>query len=104
MIITRNSSINCNQAAKKEFSLVNLKEEVEKFRLPKDQENVVYESVVWAAAHKGYPYSETEFNGASVQIGWRLEEKQGPVIANIYKYLLALMPVKGGRFNPYSGD
>lgn len=104
MIITRNSSINCNKDAKKEFNLVNLNEEVKKFHLPKDQENAVYGSVASAAGYKGYPYSETEFNGASAQIGWRLEEKQGPVTAKIYEYLLAQMPVKGGRFNPYSGD
>lgn len=101
MIINNSSNIRYEQAAKREF---NLKEEVKKFHLPEDKEDAVYGSVAWAAGYKGYPYSETEFNCESAQIGWKLEEKHGSVTAKIYEYLLAQMPAKGGRFNPYSGD
>lgn len=101
MLINQSLNSTYEQTTKKEFTL---KEEVKKFHLPEDKEDAVYGSVAWAAGYKGYPYSETEFNCESAQIGWKLEEKHGPVMAKIYEYLLAQMPVENGRFNQYSGD
>lgn len=101
MLIGQLLYVNNRHTTKKEFTL---KEEIKKFHLPENKEDAVYGSVAWAAGYKGYPYSETEFNCESAQIGWKLEEKHGPVIAKIYEYLLAQMPVANERFNPYSGD
>lgn len=76
-------------------------------RQKRDSEDI--DPVLFAAQRvidqKGFPWSETEFENAREV--WRGELERGGASAEElerYDKLIADAPVRGGRFNRYSGD
>lgn len=74
------------------------------FKLDPEALKAVRSAVSSAAAYKGYPWSATEFNASSYSIREELRKKHGDEAAKAFDAALSKAPVKGGRFNPYSGD
>lgn len=68
-----------------------------------DQE--VIESAKSLASSKGYPYSYSEFN-CSVAYALQALHDKGITKKQIklFQKTVNELPVRGGRFNPYSGD
>ncbi|MGE0494254.1 MAG: hypothetical protein AB7S38_33895 [Vulcanimicrobiota bacterium] len=61
-------------------------------------------SVGATASYKGYPWSQTEYNMSMYMARERIEEEHGPEAAKAFETLMGREPVRGGRFNPWSGD
>jgi hypothetical protein len=57
------------------------------------------------AVFKGHPWSESEFNAECYHMRFFLARMGATEDQlKLYDRLVAEIPVKGGRFNPYSGD
>lgn len=56
-------------------------------------------------SHKGYPYSQTEFNCVYYNVLADLQKK-GATKEQLQKFeqLVNNAPIRGGHFNSYSGD
>lgn len=61
-------------------------------------------SVRATASYKGMPWSQTEYNMSLHMAMSSIEEKHGPEAAQAFQQLMASQPIRGGRFNPWSGD
>ena len=56
-------------------------------------------------SYKGRPWSSTEYNMAYGTTYWSLEERGAtPEQLALFEDLCAKAPVRGGGFNPWSGD
>jgi hypothetical protein len=58
-----------------------------------------------AASQKGRPWSQTEYSAALAMTYWRLEMRGAtPEQLELFEKLCAAAPIRGGGFNPWSGD
>ncbi len=65
----------------------------------------VLEAAEMVIDQKGWPWSKTEFNSAVYGMRSAIIKK-GAIKAQLDKFdcLISEAPIKGGKFNPYSGD
>ncbi|MBS2039255.1 hypothetical protein JST97_30000 [bacterium] len=56
------------------------------------------------ASQKGYPWSQTEYNCALASVMDHLASQHGDAAAQELMRQMESVPVRGGRFNPWSGD
>ena len=56
------------------------------------------------ASQKGYPWSYTEYNCALASMMEHLASQHGDAAAQELLRQMDSVPIKGGRFNPWSGD
>jgi len=56
------------------------------------------------ASSKGYPWSYTEYNCALASAMDHLASQYGDAAAQELMRQMESVPVRGGRFNPWSGD
>ncbi|MEW6278146.1 MAG: hypothetical protein AB1758_05960 [Candidatus Eremiobacterota bacterium] len=64
----------------------------------------VQAAVSSTASYKGRPWSSTEYNCALYTTRESIQEQHGPAAAAAFEELMARQPVRGGGFNPWSGD
>ena len=56
------------------------------------------------ASQKGYPWSHTEYNCALASMMDHLSSQHGEAAAQALLKAMETVPVRGGRFNSWSGD